>query len=62
MRKGPKKEAKRNTENQGDKETAGSDDQNAQKLVIRPLLIVSIDHFQKNLRIIRLGRTTFFYE
>ena len=41
---------------------AGFDNQNARKIAIRSLLIVSIDHFQNNLRLIRLRRTIFCYE
>ena len=37
-------------------------DQNARKIVIRTLLKISIDLFQNNLRLIRLERTTFYYE
>ena len=46
----------------GDKEAAGFDNQDARKILIRTLLIVSIDLFQNNLRLIRLGRTIFYYE
>ena len=62
MRKNRKKKRKEIRKIKGDKETAGFDEQNAQKIVNRTLMIVSIDLFQNNLRLIRFRRTTFCYE
>ena len=44
------KRRKKKRKIKGDKEKAGSDDHNAQKIAIRALLIISIDLFQNNLR------------
>ena len=61
-KKDQKKNRKEIRKIKGDKEVAGFDNQNARKIAIRSLLIVSIDHFQNNMRLIRLRRTTFHYE
>ena len=57
-----KRSEKKYEKSKATKKTAGSVDQNARKIDIRTLLIVSIDLFQNNLRLIRLGKTTFYYE